>query len=243
MPEYEDMGTQFDGEPAAVITEPVPTPEPTPETPEQPETPEPEAAEAPEEEEKPHKKSGSQRWKEKAERAKEEAEHWRQVALGSKPAEAPKPSGEPALEQFETHAEWVKAVVKWDREEADRQASNKKALDAWEQKKEVARAKFEDFDDALDSADAPNPGVASILMESPVGGELAYHLASHPDEYRRINQLAPPAAALAVARLEAQLSAPKPTPKKTTQAPPPITPVTPSAATPAVSLHGRFDEF
>jgi len=245
MPE-QDEGYQLIGEPEmdgeeAAVPEPEPTPEPAPE-PEAASDPEP-PEETPEQIEAKKKLTGSARAKAKAERLAEENrllhERLTKLEQAANP-EKPKPvinDGRPQIENFETHAEWVEALADWKLEqklaEVKAKEQSAKVLDSWEQKKESARAKYEDFDDALDSAESPSPAVAGVLVESEHGAEVAYWLASHPEDYRRINQMSPSAAALAVARIEAGFTKSEPPPPKpTTKAPPPMRPTHGGVAAP-----------
>ena len=225
----------FDAVVPETVEPAVPEPPPEPEAP--PEEPvEPEAAEAEESEdeaEKPHKKTGSQRWKEKAAKEAQEKEYWKQQALQQKTPETPalpvSPDG-PRQEDFETHAEWVKASIRF---EAKNLIEAEKRQQTWEQKAAAARTKFEDFDDALQTAPAPSRAVAEVINESSIGGEIAYHLATNPTEYARINRLSPVAAALELGRIEARLTTPA-APKKPavapTKAPKPVSPVNTAAS-------------
>lgn len=235
--------------------EPAGMPEPEPEVAEVAETPEAvEDQDESDEVEKPHKKSGSQRWKEKAAREAQEKEYWKQQALSNSKPEAPKAApvaeGKPRLDDFETHEAWVEAVTDWKVEQkmADREAKSEAARrqQTWEQKAESARAKFEDFDDALESAAMPSRPVAEVLSESPIGAELAYHLATNPKEYARINALGPIAAARELGLIEARLDQKsKPAakaPAPVTKAPKPPTPVgSPSMGKPVDS--GRIETY
>jgi hypothetical protein len=226
-----------------VVPEVPPEPEAPPEVVTKPETEETETDD--EGEEKPHKKTGSQRWKEKAAREAQEKEYWKSQALQASKTEAPAPiqvsPDGPKLEDYDTHAEWVKASIRF---EAKAMIEAEKRQQTWEQKASKAREKFEDFDEALETAPAPSRAVAEVLNESPIGGEVAYHLATHPDEYQRINRMAPVAAALELGRIEARLAPPaqKKAPAPVTKAPRPPSPVT-AVSTPRPSDDGRIESY
>jgi len=241
-----EIGVQNDGEPA-VVAPPVVEPEP------EPEAPEPEAAELDEPEgeqdepEHPKKKSGSQRWKEKAQREAEEKEYWRQQALSGQKAPqepAPQPEGKPKQEDFETHAEWVEAVTDW---KVDQKLAQRQVQSSWEAKEAAAKAKYEDFDDALAAAPMPKPHIVQLMHKSPLTADIAYHLATHSADFRRINSLDPASAALELGEIVARIKAGnKPeapqAPKPATKAPRPPSPVSaPSAAKP--SDDGRFEVY
>jgi len=243
MADYEELGTQFDGEPA--VTAPVvPAEEVKPVVEEEPATASGEETPAEvEAEEAPRKKPGSQREREKRIALEAEVRVLREQMAGIKPADAPKPEGRPTADQFASHEEWIEAVTDWkvDQKLQAREAEKSKtaAMTAWEAKKEAAREKYEDFDDALESANA-SPIVLQALLESDTGADLAYHLATHPKELKEINTLGTRAAIHALDALEQRLTAPKP--KPTSKAPPPLVPVAPSAGAHVV-VDSRIEEF
>lgn len=244
----------FDEAPV-LASEPEPAPVPEVE-PEAPEAPEPEAEAEPEvEPEKPKNKPGSQKWRERAERNREEAEHWKAIALSGKPAEAPKPiqtdsSHAPSQDQYETHAEWVEALTDWKLEnklkEREAREQSTKIQQSWETKKAEARQELPDFDDVIaDMDEAPAPVVLAVMNESAHTAKIAYHLAQHPEDLRRINRLSPPAAALEVARIEARFDTKKesaPATKPVSKAPRPPSPVNAPSA-PKPSSDGRLEVY
>lgn len=88
-----------------------------------------------------------------------------------------------------------------------------------------------DYEDVVGGSDVPTAGhVLDSIVESDMGPQIAYHLAKHPEAVQRMNEMTPLQVAREIGRLEAQLSqakgaSPQPTPKRTTNAPAPITPV------------------
>ena len=246
MDEFEEIGTTLaDGVPAVEKVEPVPDPEPIKE-PEEVETPDPDTDEAETEEggdEAPKKKSGSQRWKEKAQREAEEKEYWKTQALQGKTVEAPVapvlPKGGPTVDQFDNYEDFQRATIRY---EAQQIVAQERAKQGWEQKAQSARAKYPDFDDALQTARNPSPAVIEVLQDSPLGADIAYHLATHPEVFTRINTMSPIAAARELGKLEVALQ-PKPEPKKVTKAPPPIVPVVASVAAPAPLTYRGQEDF
>lgn len=233
---HDDIGVQNDGEPvaAAPVEEPaapVEDPKAEPET----EVP----AEEPEDD-APKKKTGSQRWRERAQRAAEEADYWRQRALQGAP-EVPKapvmPGAKPDVADYESQEAYLEALAEHKAEQKVKEIEQKREhaakVAAWQERTDAAREKFEDFDEALESAPAPTSHVADVLMESPVGADLAYYLATHPSDYKRINQLSPVMAARELTLIETKLATPKPEAKKPTQAPKPPAPVGVPPAAPA----------
>lgn len=69
-------------------------------------------------------------------------------------------------------------------------------------------------------ANPVSQAMAEVLQDSERGPEVAYHLATHLEEARRIFAMPPLAAARELGRIEATLTAPKP--RTQTQAPPPV---------------------
>jgi len=248
--EYEEMDApQFDGEPV-VATEPEPTPEPSAAEP----TPEPEVK-TPEQEEEHKRLTGSARQKARAERAEREADELReriarlegQAGIAKEPVKSVS-QDEPKLDDYPSFAEYNAAAIDYRVQKALAERETKQRTEtitqSWEQKKAEARKDIPDFDEALMDMETPAPVVVAVMNESEHTAKIAYHLANHPEELQKINKMPPAAAALAVARIEATFQ-PKSesTPKRTTQAPPPVKPVSLGSAIPSVSLHTRFEEF
>jgi hypothetical protein len=151
----------------------------------------------------------------------------------------------PSPEAFATHAAYVQAVAQWtvEQHEAVKEATTTatQIRTAWEQQEAQAKTKFTDYDEAI-AADTTryHPAVLNALQTSEQGAEVAYHLATHPEDAARIAALAPVAALRALGRLEATLEAqtatsgsapsavrstsPAPTPPPT-PLPAPLTPV------------------
>lgn len=103
------------------------------------------------------------------------------------------------------------------------------------EKQEDARAELPDYDTVVGAARmSVSDAVAEALMESEHTARLEYHLAKNPKTLAELNRMTPKQAALAVGRLEAQLSA-QPV-RRTTQAPPPASPLKGGAAGPVKTL-------
>ena len=141
----------------------------------------------------------------------------------------------PSPEAFATHAQYVQAVAQWtvEQHEAVKEATTTatQIQTAWAQQEAQAHTKFPDYDEAI-AADTTryHPAVLNALQTSEQGAEVAYHLATHPEDAQRIAALAPVAALRALGRLEAQLSAPVAAAASSTPTPPPTplpTPLTP----------------
>lgn len=265
-----DLGVQGDGEPAGGPPKP-PEPEPPKDD---PPTPEVEAEVKPEDTpEQPHKKTGSQRARERAEReaalrmqAERERDELKAKLEGlNKPIVDP---DEPKLEDFEDLASWKSALTEHTAKKAAAEAEAR--LKADQQRREFeakqaswreADAKFAattpDWDDALEDLqetvqtftpqNAPGFGALdAALSASDIAPALKYHLGKHPDELRAMAALDPIGAVKAIARLEAQLAEKKTTPeptKPTSKAPAPAKPLAASSAVASETRLGGIEEF
>jgi hypothetical protein len=248
--DMDDLGPQNDGEPA-VVAEVVP--EVVEETKPEPEATKPEGEEQEEgEEERPHKKSGSQRAREKAMRLEVENEMLRAQLAGAKTSEpvAPKPEGKPSIDQFDSIEAFTEALTDWKVDHRLAETAQKTAADktvqTWEGIKSKGLEKFgEDYQDALDNARPMAPHVFELVVDSGVAPDLTYYLATHEAEYTAINGMSPARAGREIAKIEAKLATatPQKTEKKVTQAPAPARPVVASGITPTPSVYGRFEEF
>ena len=170
--------------------------------------------------------------------AERDRDHWREQATRQPPQQPQAAQGEPTLEQFggdpakfyAEHARWAAREVL--RQEKEEQAKQKKEESKREKDKKFAeragkaRDKYEDFDDLVfnDSTLPITPDMADYISESEDGPEVAYWLAKNPQEAHRIAQMNGRDADRALARIEARISTPAPTPaapKPVTNAPPP----------------------
>lgn len=168
----------------------------------------------------------------------------------------PTKSGEPRLEDYETYEQYTRALARYEAkeliaaeraEEAKRnaEAASKAKADSWQERIEAARDKYEDFDDALESITVPiTDAVQEAILESPMGADIAYHLANNPKELQRLGKLSAVQAAIEIGKLEAKLTTPKPAEKKpkVSAAPDPIKPVGSKTTTTTKSLY-EIDDF
>jgi hypothetical protein len=150
--------------------------------------------------------------------AERQAEYWK------KRAEEAETQPTDDLEYEDQIAEKVRrANRKEQAETAEAQARH--AADAlFQARAEDARERYPDFDQvALNPSIPITPGMAEVIKDSDYGADLAYHLGKNPSEASRIAGLPVHRQAAELGRLEAKLSAPKPTPKTP---PAPVKPVT-----------------
>jgi hypothetical protein len=98
-------------------------------------------------------------------------------------------------------------------------------VEAYHDREEDARAKYEDFEQVAYNPKLPITTVmAETIQLSDVGPDLAYYLGSNPREAERISRLTPYSQAKEIGRLEAKIAS-EPILRKTTSAPPPIAPI------------------
>ena len=103
-------------------------------------------------------------------------------------------------------------------------------LEAYHDREEAAREKYDDFEQVAYNPSLPITTVmAQTIQASDLGPDLAYYLGANPKEADRISRLPQFLQAKEIGRIEARL-ADNPPVKKTTNAPPPIKPVTAKGA-------------
>lgn len=139
---------------------------------------------------------------------------------------APVPVVQVAPEQFDSTEAYADAVVEQKLAQREFQKEQAAILESYHDKEEEVRAKYDDFEQV-----AYNPNLritaemAQTIQASDIGPEVAYHLGTNPKEADRISRLSPLMQAREIGRIEAKLAADPPV-KRTTNAPPPITPIT-----------------
>jgi hypothetical protein len=171
-------------------------------------------------------------------RLQAELEVVRKQAPQPEPQQRPE-TGEPKADQFKSYEEYLDARAEWKaerrvekrlgelRDNAQRQAGRaeqEKLQSQWEKRVSEALTTYDDFEEVALSPEVPisEPMMAAILR-SPKGADVAYHLGKNHDLAAQIAALDPIGAAIRIGELAASLT--RPTPKKTTGAPPPINPV------------------
>jgi len=161
-------------------------------------------------------------------RLKERRKWEREQALKAQPTPA-EPAALPSKEEDpDAYAEALaerKAAELLAKREAEREQMA--LLEAYHDREEVAREKYDDFEQVAYNQNLPITTVmAQTIQASDIGPDIAYHLGSNPREAERISRLSPYLQAKEIGRIEAKLAdSPAPV-KKTTNAPPPIKPVT-----------------
>jgi hypothetical protein len=169
-------------------------------------------------------------------RARREAERERDFYKGlvSQPTPASPVEGapKPTADSFDTYDDYVEALTDWKVEQTINKQSSAKAQQttemvraaSWDAKLAEAVSTIPDFADVVGSSEIRlAKHVEDAMVDSDLGGHLAYHFAQHPELVERLNNLSPNKAALEMGRLEVALSTP--VAKPTTKAPAPVTPI------------------
>lgn len=152
------------------------------------------------------------------------------------PDERPNPNdyefGEADSKYIEDLAEW-KADMRWNERERQKALDTQvqEIEDGWTKKvnSDETKAKYADFDEKVtkgaDRGDWDLSPIGVVLVKaSPVSDDVAYHLATNPEESRRIAQLNPIEQAQEFGRLEGRFmnsGGSTPAPKVASDAPPP----------------------
>lgn len=205
------------------------------------------APETKEQEEKLQK--GVQRRIDRAVRQKYEAEARAKMLeerLAALEARQPEPArqksaDEPKIDDFDNLDEYVAAKAAYiadqrinatltEREKRElaktQEVEQSKAAETWHAKVSAITAELPDFHDVVESSDVEmTDAMKYAILDSDVGPKLAYYLAMNPDEAESIAKMPPIAVVRAMTRIEDKITAGALTPKKTTDAPAPITPV------------------
>ena len=139
------------------------------------------------------------------------------------------PAELPPVDQFETPEAYAEALAEKRAQELIRQREDAKRqaeiAEAYADKEEEARSKYEDFEQVAYNPNLPITNVmAETIQHSEIGPELAYYLGSNPKDAERISRMTPLAQAKEIGKIEAKLAAEPPV-KRTTSAPAPISPV------------------
>jgi hypothetical protein len=140
------------------------------------------------------------------------------------------PKEVPSIDNFESPDAYAEALALKKAEELliqrDRQKEQAEIVEAYGEREEKARDKYDDYEDVVYNPKLRITDVmAETIQHSEIGPDLAYWLGSNPKEADRIARLSPIMQAREIGRIEVKLTD-NPTVKKTTSAPTPISPVT-----------------
>lgn len=150
---------------------------------------------------------------------------------------------EPDFEDYDTVAEYAKAISKYNlelykKEQAEQSAQSKvdaesqKILGNWKEKVEVAKTKYKDWAN-IEKSDVPlTHDMRSSILSSDIGTDIVYYLYKNPEKALEIAQMAPAQQHKMLGKIEAKLEgvfASRNTEEndkvKTTKAPNPVKPL------------------
>jgi len=132
----------------------------------------------------------------------------------------------PPVDQFDSVDAYAEAKAIKLIEQREQQRQQTEILEAYHEREEEARTKYDDFEQV-----AYNPSLkittvmAQAIQASDAGPDVAYYLGSNPKETDRISRLSPILQAKEIGRIEAKIANDVPV-KRSTSAPAPISPVT-----------------
>lgn len=158
------------------------------------------------------------------------------------PQSRPEASARPKRDEFFDPDDYDAALIEYAAAEAEKRLETKlsQSRDAqareaqvtqmqksWQQQVETASKAHADFADVVYSDDFQcSPAMMQALVAESNGAEVAYHLATNPDEAAKLIGLEPVQQIIAIGKLSAKLDAPKPVSKAT----PPLKPLGSQAA-------------
>lgn len=112
----------------------------------------------------------------------------------------------------------------------DAEYQRQTTLDAYQDREEEARGKYDDFDQVAYNPKLPvTDSMAQTIQSSDNGPDVIYYLGSNPKEADRIARLSPLLQAREIGKIEAKIVS-NPPAKKTSTAPAPIAPVSARAS-------------
>lgn len=163
-------------------------------------------------------------------------EREQQARLAEKQIVQSVPKDAPSADSFDSPEAYAEALALQKAEELIAKREQQKQIaeinDAYAEREEDARAKYDDFEQVAYNPRLPiTDAMAETIKASDIGPDLAYWLGSNPKEAERISKLSPLMQAREIGKVEAKIAT-EPPRKKTTSAPEPIRPVTARASNP-----------
>ena len=147
--------------------------------------------------------------------------------------------GKPNASQFDDAFEYAEALAKWSADNAlkqrDVQDAQRKMQDSWKAKLDKAKAEYDDWDDVVQSSKVVvSDEIRDSILESDVGPQILYALASNDDYAKELAEMPIMKALKELGKLEAKFEAQdeKPVvkavqePVSRSKAPSPIKPLT-----------------
>ena len=169
----------------------------------------------------------------------QELEYWRKLALQNKPELAAQPaaqvkSDKPQLADFQNIEDYTEAVTDWKLNQRELARTQEKVVSTYNQRAKEFSKEHPDYDEVLDSTNhiPVQPEIHNMILESDVGPQIAYHLATTPTELERLNSLPSHRRLIELGKLEDRFANKKAPPVvKATKAAPPVKTVTGAAPT------------
>ena len=147
--------------------------------------------------------------------------------------------GKPDVSQFNDIQEFEKALIDWSTENALKQreeqeaqsklqAERDKIAKSWTKRIEQAKNEIKDFDDVVKSANTVvSDEIRDSILESDVGPQILYHLASNEDYAQKLTEMPLRQALREIGKLEVRFERKEePKPVARSKAPSPISPLT-----------------
>jgi len=135
---------------------------------------------------------------------------------GQTPQKVQDPDQKPTPDQFTDAFEYAEALAEYsaekalkerDKQDQERRAQEQQAkvVQTWTKRLEAAKAEIDDFDDMVSTADVVVPNhIRDAILESEVGPQILYHLASNQDQAKTFNEMSVAQALRAIGKLEAK---------------------------------------
>lgn len=188
----------------------------------------------------------------------QELEKYKQSIQGDKSQGSKATEGEPNPDDYDTNAEYIRALNKYERElekaEAKKEAelaevaaSNNKLVETHTGRVNEFKKSHADFDQVVTEFREvfgefqASQGVLRAIMKSPHGPKIVYDVLKDHDEYERLSEMSEDEVLREIykkeARIEFSLESQKNTQPKTSKAPAPVSPVGRGAVTVTKSLN------
>lgn len=163
------------------------------------------------------------------------------------------PSGPPNPEHYpegELDVNFIRDLTRYEvRQEiqaARQEAVHQKTVSEIESREDAARSKYADYNEVVSPQNLgpllQNQDVFKTLASHESGPDLAYYLGKNPSEVVAIAQMSPYEAAMRIGQLLASITPDAPAKATPSKAPPPISPIRGSGASPAVNYEQRMQE-
>lgn len=133
--------------------------------------------------------------------------------------------------EIESRVQGIQSQLTQRQQQEAQQRQAEELARSFDQRSEAFAKEHPDYNDAIDALQGTLPEYVGVAIgHSEHGPAIAYHLANHPQELAQVLNLPPPAALVALGRIEARVSTPKT--KPVTNAPSPAPTVGGGAAAP-----------